>query len=116
MKTQILLASAALVLTTTAAQAQLQSPAQMRADRDALVLEMSGERGWEVSCQVEQGDGGLVVVDAAKADLTSMPRFAYEAETSAEASLQGESGGQDSSDDDGLMPDMDGSGDTSTPQ
>lgn len=60
MKTQILLASAALVLATTAAQAQLQSPAQMRADRDALVLEMSGERSWEVSCQVEQGDGDVI--------------------------------------------------------
>ena len=82
---------------------------------DPLMLDDMRTIGFD-RIQVEQGDGGLVVVDAAKADLTSMPRFAYEAETSAEASLQGESGGQDSSDDDGLMPDMDGSGDTSTPQ
>ena len=81
---------------------------------DPLILDDMRTIGFD-RIQVEQGDGGLVVVDAAKADLASMPRFAYEVKPNASAGSQGESDNEGDSDD-GLLPDLDGSDEASTPQ
>lgn len=62
--------------------------------------------------QVEQGDGGPIVINASKADFKTMPRFAYEKE---EASM-GDQSEWDEGSDTGLMPELDnGSDTTATP-
>jgi len=82
---------------------------------DPLMLDDMRTIGFD-RIQVEQGDGGLVVVNAAKTDLTSMPRFTYEAKAGAETGVQDDSSSEDASSDDGLMPEMEESSDPSTPQ
>lgn len=62
--------------------------------------------------QVEQGDGGPIVIDASKADFKTMPRFAYEKE---DAGMDGQSEWEEESGT-GLMPELeDGSETAPTP-
>ena len=70
--------------------------------------------------QVEQGDGGAIVIDAAKQDISTMPRFSYEAETDTTSSYDTDpmDSEWDDSDDSDVAPEIEMEDDTdvTTPQ
>ena len=72
--------------------------------------------------QVEQGDGGTIVIDGAQNDVSTMPRFSYEAETQT-SGASGTDAMDNEWDDDSVTPDIDtpevemeDGTDTTTPQ